>query len=716
MHRKLILATLGASCCALAHLACGTDNGRNKAAQGAGGDDSTAAAGPTSGPGGATGGSSVGAGGNGGSGIVITPHDGGSKSDAGQICADAAACAVGCGNGKIDPGLGEECDDGNTKSADGCTPDCKVEKDWACPQPGMPCVYLVKCGDGRIGGRETCDDANTKDGDGCSAMCGIERGWDCPLPGQLCVPHCGDGTLAGTEECDPPNVGQGCSAACKFEPGYVCNAPPMVPNPSQPSQCHKTVCGDGRKEGAEACDDSNVVDGDGCSAACTFEPDCATGNCSSKCGDGMKLPPEACDDGNTKDGDGCAHDCKLEMGYTCNDTSLNPPDRLNLLAVYRDFVAFAMNGSTRHPDYESFGPSDLTTGLVKDTLDANGKPVIDGRCSTGMVTLANCPWGQELSNAANFQQWYRDTANVNMTVRGALLLPRQANGYVYDSDPKGFYPLDGKGWVATAPVKESLGQSAAGVNDGLKHNFGFSTEVRYFFQYRGGETLSFSGDDDVWVFVNRKLGLDLGGLHPRREGTLNMDTSAAALGLVVNGIYEVALFHAERHTDASNFKLTLTGFAPTYSTCGPTCGDGIVAGTERCDLGRDMNTGGYNGCTADCKPGPFCGDGTVEPDHEKCDDGINITIYSMNGMPGCAPGCMPSSFCGDAKVDGLFGEQCDLGTAMNTGAYDGCTATCQLGPRCGDGVVQRDQGEQCDDGNTVGGDGCTHDCHNEIVP
>jgi cysteine-rich repeat protein len=129
-----------------------------------------------------------------------------------------------------------------------------------------------------------------------------------------------------------------------------------------------------------------------------------------------------------------------------------------------------------------------------------------------------------------------------------------------------------------------------------------------------------------------------------------------------------------------------------------------------------MNTGGYNGCTADCKRGPFCGDSVVQPDHEQCDDGINITIYSMSGMPGCAPGCAPSSFCGDEKVDSLFGEQCDLGTAMNTGAYDGCTPTCQLGPRCGDGVVQRDKGEQCDDGNTVGGDGCTHDCHNEIVP
>ena len=204
---------------------------------------------------------------------------------------------------------------------------------------------------------------------------------------------------------------------------------------------------------------------------------------------------------------------------------LNTPDRLNLTAIYRDFVAFATNGSPRStPTTKASDPPDLTTNLVKGTLDANGKPVIEAAAARQAEhrSRGQLPLGQELSTAANFQQWYRDTANVNVTVRGALLLPRQADGsYVFDSDPKGFYPLDGKGWFATMPVKEALGQSAAGVNDGLKHNFGFSTEVRYFFQYRGGETLTFSGDDDVWVFVNRKLGLDLGGLHPRRQGTLD---------------------------------------------------------------------------------------------------------------------------------------------------------------------------------------------------
>jgi len=671
--------------------------------------------------GGSAGGTTGGTGGTAGSGIVVGGYDASTAPmpDAASAC-DAADCVVGCGNGKMDPGLAEACDDGNSQSGDGCSADCKMlEKDYACPEPGKACVYLVKCGDNRLGGKETCDDGNTKSGDGCSSVCELEKGWDCVQAGRACTPDCGDGALTGNEQCDPPNVGMGCSAACRFEPGFVCNPPPPVPNPAQPAQCHRTACGDGKKEGDEACDDANVVDGDGCAADCTLEPDCTTGVCVSKCGDGIKLAVEECDDGNTTDGDGGTHDCKQERGFTCGNTALNPPSQLNLLVTYRDFISIPTNGGTRHPDFEGFAPSQGTQNLVKPDLDTGGKPAIDGRCSSlqpaSFTNPALCPYGQQLTTEANFKQWYRDSAGANIAVKSALLLPRLANGsYVFDSANIGFFPLDNKGWTA-APIKESFGQSAASVNDGKLHNFGFTTEIRYFFQYRGGESLTFSGDDDVWIFVNRKLALDLGGLHPRLEATLNVDQRAAALGLAVGGLYEVALFHAERHTEASNFKLTLTGFAPTYSQCGPTCGDGIVAAAEQCDLGRDMNTGGYNGCTADCRRGPFCGDDVVQSSNEQCDDGINLTTYGVNGMPGCAPGCVLSGFCGDAKVDSLFGEACDLGKAMNTGAYNGCSASCQLGPRCGDGNLQKEFGEQCDDGNTVSGDGCSNLCLVDIV-
>ena len=472
-----------------------------------------------------------------------------------QMGSAAAGCMPRCGDGKLAPSIGEVCDDGNNRAGDGCAADCKtIEKDYACPRPGQPCVYLVKCGDGIIG---------------------------------------------GIEQCDPPNIGHGCSADCRVEPGYVCNPPPSPPNASQPATCHKTVCGDGVREGAEACDDHNTVDGDGCASTCTLEPDCSSGTCMSKCGDGVKLPPEACDDGNTADGDGCAHDCTIEAGFTCTDSTTTLPARLNLAVTFRDFISFPAGTKPRHPDFEAFTAEDVTPFLVKTTLDANGKPVMDGRCSQGNVNATQCLYGQQLTTAANFTQWYRDVAGVNLTIPGTLLLTQQARGsYVFDSGNVGFYPIDDKGWTVTNPPMEDVATADATVNDGRDHDFGFTSEVRYFFQYRGGETLTFSGDDDLWIFINRTLALDLGGLHHRLEKSINIDQSATALGVTVGGLYEIALFHAERHSAGSNFKLTLTGFAPTSSSCRSACGDGVKAANEECDDGNNQDG---DGCSHDCR-------------------------------------------------------------------------------------------------------------------
>jgi cysteine-rich repeat protein len=196
------------------------------------------------------------------------------------------------------------------------------------------------------------------------------------------------------------------------------------------------------------------------------------------------------------------------------------------------------------------------------------------------------------------------------------------------------------------------------------------------------------------------------------ERTLAVDTNAAALGLTAGSLYEVVLFHAERHSAGSNFRLTLTGFAPTHSVCHPTCGDGIVAASEQCDLGAAMNTGAYDGCTADCRRGPFCGDGIVQASEESCDDGLNVTPYSASSGAGCAPGCVDPGRCGDGTLDSLFGEECDDGESPPT--TSSCSDECRLGARCGDGILQPELGELCDDGNTVSGDSCTHDCQSIV--
>jgi fibro-slime domain-containing protein len=556
-----------------------------------------------------------------------------------------------CGNGSLD-GV-EECDDGNTKPGDGCTAECRLETDWKCPTPGQACVSTVVCGDGLITGNEVCDDHNTTDGDGCSADCSkVEDGWTCPAPGVRCQPKCGDGLLAGWEQCDDGNTdaGDGCSAGCTVETGFAC------PQAGEP--CHTTVCGDGTKEGAESCDDGNTVPGDGCTTNCKAEPVCTgSDGCTSPCGDGLKLPEEECDDGNRTSGDGCSADCKLETGWSCKDvvdTTTTVP------VIFRDMIpqTATTTDPPPHPNFEVPTPSNaVIPNIVKPTLAADRRPEYNPDVDTTR---------SKTTNADDFNSWYHDS-KYSKVVIDTLPLVQQTNGTaVYDHSGVGtaasFFPLDDRGWATPpdGPEIPFLGKDGSGT----KHNFSFTSEVRYWFQYQGGENLSFTGDDDVWVFVNGQLAVDLGGVHKASSGSITLDTttSAQTFNLTVGKIYEIVIFQAERRVVASSYKLTLGQFNRTHTDCTPRCGDGVINGTETCDNGVANSDTAYGGCTTKCVFGPSCGDGKIDTaSGEECDDGVNLAGYSRKPTTSCGPGCRNAPYCGDGKVDGKFGEECDNG-------------------------------------------------------
>jgi cysteine-rich repeat protein len=184
-----------------------------------------------------------------------------------------------CGDGELDPG--EQCDDGNSMSGDGCSQLCQLEDCWSCGSCGtnQPCVVTPVCGDGVLTPPEKCDDGNDKGGDGCSADCArIEIGWRCPVLGRRCAPNCGDGLVLGPETCDDGNSmsGDGCSDICVVEPATA-------------------TCGDGIIEGAEECDDGAMNTDStydiGCTTQCRF---------AAYCGDGVVNGPEQCDLGRGK--------------------------------------------------------------------------------------------------------------------------------------------------------------------------------------------------------------------------------------------------------------------------------------------------------------------------------------------------------------------------------------------------------------------------------
>ncbi|HSQ63839.1 MAG TPA: fibro-slime domain-containing protein [Polyangiaceae bacterium] len=219
-----------------------------------------------------------------------------------------------------------------------------------------------------------------------------------------------------------------------------------------------------------------------------------------------------------------------------------------LMGVVRDFKG--ANESGGHPDFEAFSGNGPTTGLVATTLGGL-KPIYASQCEANPPS-GPCPYGQQTTSQSFYNEWYRYAQGVNEPY--IVYLWFVPNGNVSTFQSLFFFPLDNAGW----------GNSGTGT-DKKQHNFGFTTELHTRFVYKGGETFTFTGDDDLWVFINGRLAIDLGGLHPAASSQIDLDQSATALGITKGNEYALELFHAERHTDASTFRVD-TNLA--FTNCG----------------------------------------------------------------------------------------------------------------------------------------------------
>lgn len=197
------------------------------------------------------------------------------------------------------------------------------------------------------------------------------------------------------------------------------------------------------------------------------------------------------------------------------------PTTLELSATIRDFK----------PDFPDMQYRvAYEKGIVEPVLGPDDKPVY-----TTSRPFTTTTHGRNL-----FDQWYRDVPGVNLRTEFPIRLTNsQAQPGVFTYDVSDFFPIDG--------------QLFGNFNYG--HNYFFTLEMHTQFTYQGGEVFQFRGDDDVFVYVNKRLVIDIGGVHTPIQDQVSLDAVAAQIGLVKGESYDLDFFFAERYCCGSNFRI-----------------------------------------------------------------------------------------------------------------------------------------------------------------
>jgi fibro-slime domain-containing protein len=232
-----------------------------------------------------------------------------------------------------------------------------------------------------------------------------------------------------------------------------------------------------------------------------------------------------------------------------------------IAAVIRDFRFYDSTDSTTDPDFENppvnfdsngnpsttmqYGPWD-DRNIVTDTLGSNQKPVYKNASGTTLTTH-----GKDA-----FDKWYNDVSGTNIHVDYPLPLSKNPDGsFGYDSNVSGEpYNVSGQTGKGFFPIDDGSAYATTFGNQGKVHNYSFTMEIHTVFTYGGGETFNFRGDDDVFVYINGKLVINVGGIHGPESASVSVDS----LGLKIGQTYPLDFFSAERHITGSNIEFTTT--------------------------------------------------------------------------------------------------------------------------------------------------------------
>jgi len=272
----------------------------------------------------------------------------------------------------------------------------------------------------------------------------------------------------------------------------------------------------------------------------------------------------------------------------------NLPQTISLEVIYRDYPNTAVGfeqGSCSGSGVKGMVKSDLIydkENCTEDWLmeddefpDAPRDHIVYRYCARPEAGDNECQ-----DSKANLESWFRDDGVMGKD--GTLISSKRIDGdsIVFKLQPdstylveynestqenwngfgnsRGFFPLDryDDGTDKTWGMQNNTSGRACSAADRERncHNFHYSMTGAATFVYKlnSGDIFEFTGDDDMWIFIDGKLVVDLGGVHGALHGSIDIDSLAEAWGWLPGSMHSLNFFYMERQTTQANLKIKMS--------------------------------------------------------------------------------------------------------------------------------------------------------------